>query len=421
MQVFQVASYGFSVGASVTSYVGLCGGGGADGTEANVQIDVQTAGTLDILGCYMSANDRTGSSTLVSRVGGANGNMSVTIGASSGAGQFEDAAHSDTWDATEEVNGRFVVGAGGTTFVPEAVWSSFTGTSITAKYFQTVGTSSALTTADQYYPLAGGNRINTSEAIMQWTAGAAATLRNAFSYVSANTRSDTVTYRTRKNASTNGNAVLEYLTTATGDVNDTSNTDTVAQGDEWNWIADQNGGSGSLTLRILKIEVEMTTAFPLLVTQSGSSPTTQANALTRYLYVESELTSNFDTTEADKQTKSNQAFTWGYYVGYVSAQSIDVTGTYVLRPRVNGADVNGVLTWNFGETGQKADTSSSDAVADEDEIGFSSVTTGLSGSVTLRTISSHCAGAAAGRTTKNTRAFPLGTEIGMNFVSGAQV
>ena len=194
-------------------------------------------------------------------------------------------------------------------------------------------------------------------------------------------RSDTTTYRVGYNATpTAGNIACQYLTTATGVVEDATNTDSVADGDEVCWIWDQNAGSNTMTTDEMWIQFTVADAYQHFAASatalSQGSATTWYHTLTRL--------NNAETTQAKAQHKANNSSTLKHLYGYVSAYSL-VTGDLTVRTQVNGSNGNCVIT--FTATGQQSDVSNTDNVVDEDEVNYSAIAGGVAGTVTLRTLS----------------------------------
>ncbi len=79
-------------------------------TEARAQCDLQGAFDISNLFCYVVANTVNGNTVVVTRVGGVNGNLTVTVG-SGATGIFEDTGNSDSLVAGNLYNFR-VVAAG---------------------------------------------------------------------------------------------------------------------------------------------------------------------------------------------------------------------------------------------------------------------------------------------------------------------
>ena len=364
-----------SVAASATRYYKLVSGDitGGNTTEAAQQIKVFSPGTVSLIGIYIAAEDRA-DSTWRTRINGADGNAVITI---TGTGQFEDASNTDALVDDDLANFSLVTGAGGTTFSPGTAWYTFAPTSGTQVYIGNADGNNFSGTADLFFPFCRTTSIAT-EADAQAAFAASQTLQAGQIRVPTNTRSETTRFRARINA-VNGNLVIAYAAAATGVVEDVTNTDAVADTDEANWMWDQNGGSGTLNITLAKIEVSGTDSYPIEVANNA----TQAAALTWYHPI-SGRTYPDETTEADAQMKSNVALTLSDLYGYLSAFSL-IAGDLTVRTRINGADGN--LALAFSTTGQVADTSNTDAVADDDEVNYSFVTGGIAGTVTPRVFS----------------------------------
>ena len=71
------------------------GGGTQEPIEDNVEFTFKTGGTLRNASWYVSGNDRTDTTTLRSRVAGANGNISIAVTTTS-TGLFQDTSNTDT-------------------------------------------------------------------------------------------------------------------------------------------------------------------------------------------------------------------------------------------------------------------------------------------------------------------------------------
>lgn len=389
----------------------------SNSSEANAQIKMASAGTYSLMGCYVSANDR-GDGTLRFRLNGGNGNQAITL-TDTVTGQFEDGSNSDAVVDDSLVNLQLTPGGGGTTMSVDGVWNTFAPSSGTITIVSADAASSLSGTADLFFPI--GFCSNTlapsaTEANFQNTVATSCTIQTAQIRVSSNSRSETCNFKTRKNGA-DGNILLQFTAAATGILEDTSNTDSLVDGDEICWTWDQNSGTGSMTLRANKVEISATNCYPIF--GSNAAANSQANNLTHYIAVGGD-TKAAETTEADAQLKSNVAFTWSDMYAYVSDYSLSGgSPSLTIRSRINGGDGNMVVT-GITATGQISDTSNTQSVVDNDEINYAQITAGNAGSSRVRTYTSLATDAApAGKASKNSRAFPLGTEIGMNFFGQA--
>ena len=95
-----------------------------------------------------------------------------------------------------------------------------------------------------YGGLLGGG-LTSSEAGKQVPSPAAGVFSKLRVYIQTNTRSTTSTFRTRK-AGANGNQSVSIASSTTGEFEDNSNSDTVAEGDLFNFEMNLTAGTGNI-------------------------------------------------------------------------------------------------------------------------------------------------------------------------------
>lgn len=108
--VQKVSSSGGSMSATGERFFSLHGTATSGTIEANVQFEVNGASTFRNMYVSVASNDRA-VSTVALRINGADGNLSVSIGASA-TGVFEDTASTDSIVANDLLNVRGTGGAG---------------------------------------------------------------------------------------------------------------------------------------------------------------------------------------------------------------------------------------------------------------------------------------------------------------------
>lgn len=109
-----------AIAAGATNYFSFGGQRIAMTTESDAQASLGMAATLANLRCYVRANSLTAASTYKSRVAGADGNLSVSIG-SGATGWFSDTTNSDSVSADQQVAFALVAGGSGTSITLYAV------------------------------------------------------------------------------------------------------------------------------------------------------------------------------------------------------------------------------------------------------------------------------------------------------------
>lgn len=108
---------------AVTNYLHMGGGIGSGATEADRQIRPREAITLTNMSTLIVANTITASSTLKLRKNGADGNLLITVAAST-SGTFNDSSNSDSIAASDDINYQLITGATGTSLQIRAIQSN---------------------------------------------------------------------------------------------------------------------------------------------------------------------------------------------------------------------------------------------------------------------------------------------------------
>lgn len=235
---------------SSSSYYAPTGlGTGGSATENNYS-KVSINGTAQNLQTNISSNPRSTTSTIRFRKNQANGNQVLSIGAAA-TGLFEDTTNTDTIVSGDEIGTVLILSTGGGTLVGSSIVMPIADSE---EYFFAISLSTGSAIAadtTQSYALAGYTADGT-ETSLSVALNDNPTLENLYTYISANTRTSTTTFRLRKNAG-NANQVISVATTLTGEFQDTSNSDAVLADDLLNYQAITSTGSGSITITNMSI------------------------------------------------------------------------------------------------------------------------------------------------------------------------
>lgn len=369
---------GQPVNQNLTRYYSTCNGAlQAGATETDKQITFRQGGVLSNLYVLVTANTVVGSTTFRTRVNGANGAQSVSITGLT-AGEFEDTTNTDTIAAGDEVNYQMVVGAAGTNLSLGVISSVFDATSNTVSILAT-GTNGQVNvdSVTRYVGICGDPNNNATESQVKYQFSNAGTLQKLFVNVSANTRTTDTTFKSRINGSDGAQSVL-FGSGVTGILEDTSNTDTIVDGDIVNsaWVT----GSGGNAITCQNIKYEFTTinsSFNMgFVLQLGMD----VGGGTSYTSV-GFFANSFGgpgNTEAHMKTEANFVFTASRL--WVSVTAFGTSCT--LNLRVNAGD--SALTVSPSGTGEFEDTTHTVDLVATDEIDFKCVAVG---GVTIKGVS----------------------------------
>jgi len=240
-----------------TEYYPVGGFLSGDTVETTAQYRYRVAATLSNFRIYASENTLDGETTARVRVNGANGNQVVTVGAGL-TGGFEDAENTDVIAAGNLLNYQAI--AGGTGLIRLSVMQvKVTSTG------QHLMQSRALVGLKiygrtRYLAITGNLQIDsTTEAHAQSYAKATLTGKNMFVRVETNTLDGVATIRTRKNGA-NGNLSVSVPAGNSGEFEDLENSDSYVATDEINWQTVTGGGSGSIGLNIIGLEINQAAA-----------------------------------------------------------------------------------------------------------------------------------------------------------------
>ena len=357
-------------------------------TEINRQITYRTAGTLSSLYVRVVANSTTGSSTLRVRKNAANGTLVVTIGAGA-TGVFEDTTHTDTVAAGDELCYQTVTGAGGTlTLAIVSVVFNPTSSTIYSTRYTSEGYSIADSSTTAYLQIAGDRSVpGVTEDESESTLKVAGTAKNAFLYVSANSRLNDTIFTLRKNRTNTAISIAVGAGTI-GVFEDTSNSVSYAIDDEISWAITTDTGTQTFGFQVLAIDFESTKDAMIVGGAIGGTPVPdQAANLTRYCAIGGSLT--VQATEAD--TKQKLRFKAKLHNMTIRVEPNTVTADTTLRLRINGNNGNQLITIPSGATGFFSDTSNSDDIQATDEINYQIITGATGTSLSLNQLAIYIA------------------------------
>lgn len=224
-----------------------------------------------------------------------------------------------------------------------------------------------------YQPLIGGATSGTTaEANTQLRARSAYTLRNLAANASA--ISGTCTLRTRVNG---GNGSQSVSITATGLIEDTTNTDSIASGDLMNFqtvMSNSHGNACTLSYEAILID-DAGVGSAILATQGGS------NSIAQNFFFAVGAGALASGTESDVQVVFRASTTLSNFRVYVSTNTLNATKT--IRTRKNGANGGQSVSYTASQTGEQEDTTGSDSMVAGDLLALESPASGSSGTMVM--------------------------------------
>lgn len=260
--------------STATHYLPLAGNNdGANTTENRAEQYVGVAGTLKKMGVRVNSNTSSAAQTMRSRKNGANGNMSISITAST-SGVFEDTSNTDSFSAGDLGNYLLDFTASTVSFDMSQAWSAFESTSSEGLIFWGKAASGMNINAYPRYISVGGFMATpaTTESTVGTKANTGFDAKKLSIYVSANTSNLTLDFAFRLNTATTTALTVSITLAVTGRFTDSSNTATVASGDTITHRWNSSGSmTGSLTIRTVSMSA----------TYSGVAPTTKLKDMIR--------------------------------------------------------------------------------------------------------------------------------------------
>lgn len=359
-------------------------------TEAAVELPIRDAGVFSNLFINVGTNTITANSTFTIRKSQTDTLMEITYAADE-TGIKEDTTNPTAYASTDELSVRIVTqdeAAVTSNIVTRIVSIQFEpdDQTKTVTYLGCVGNSSFSTdSTTTYVPPMGFNILSTTEGSASVQFKKEFTTEDFFVYVTSNTRSTDTTYNVRIN-NANGNQSLTFSAAETGAKEDSSNTDTIAVDDIFNYSLVTGTGGGSIAqFKLSNTYISSPSTF-ILGGMNINGVGFNFN-LTRYFGGGGP--SAAIATEAQVNMTAHFHFTAYLLTAFCQTNTIATNAT-TMTFRVNNGPGNQTLTYNTGETGLKTDTTNTDVVSDGDEVDFEVVTPNTSGTFTLRYFKTYC-------------------------------
>ncbi len=340
-----------------TNFASAMGAVSASTTESLRQVPISYDGTVNNLYTYVTTNPTAVTTTFTVRKSGADTALIVSY-TSGQTGVKEDNSNSFTVVNSDNLDYEITVpNDAGTAspvvatmiscqFVPST--STYSVVPLTAS-----GNASHSTDSVTRYTGFGLLRVGTTEADLKYRVRTAATVANFWVNVGSNARTTDTVVKTRLNGADGANSVT-YTSGQTG-VKQSSNTDTIAVDDDYNFAIVTLTGGGAINFRQMTVGFRTTNnLFPMIIggADTGTNFTT---GVTRYAAVGGELLGD-RTTEPQTQLLPRFDFTAKEYNSYVRTNASG-SGNCVVTFRDNTADSAMTLTYTPGQTGLKSDTS----------------------------------------------------------------
>ena len=368
------SSFTGSSTANTTQYLPIGGNTGSSTfttTEAEVQVPIRTAGTLSRLGVRISTNGIAGSTTLTVRKNAADTGIVVTL-PSSTTGYFEDLTNTVSVSAGDKISIKSVPGAATGTYTIKLCTLHFTatdGNSNTQIFVLSEPNNLGLANNTRYQHLNGRANFTSTEADTKIRQRVAGTYSGLAVYVSANARTTSVTFKSRKNGA-DGNLAVTFAAGETGLKEDTTHSDTVAVGDDYNLAFTYGSGTETMTFTMEKVEFTNTIFKGILSGGNVGTSADQAANLSREIPLGGSLQPLNETNYRRVVRHSTMVISDLHVYASVNTITADSTATLL----VNGSTTALTTTITNSTTGLFSDTTHSVTVGSNDTIAIQVVT-----------------------------------------------
>ena len=255
-----------NVSAGQTSDFYIAGVNSGSTTEANSQVTIRNTLTLAFMRIYVSTNTiNTGTTTYKSRIDGADGSQSLSIGFGA-TGSFEDTTNSDVIANGSKLTYRIVTSGASGALGYNATHMRCVGS---APLMAASQETTEVFLGDAYQPIHGNIDDGNFDANTRITLRTAVRVNQLFVRVTAHGVTAGVTVYARQNgASTALSVVIAQSTTGTFET--TSTTLDYVAADSVNYFIDHGGGGGSISISIIAAGVAVQpVVYGILVDWNG--------------------------------------------------------------------------------------------------------------------------------------------------------
>ena len=379
---------GMNLNDSLTRFHVISGNLRTNATELETQIPVRDAGDFGNFFVYAASNTISVNSTSITlRKSGADAAVQVLYG-SDETGIKEDTTNTETFAATDEVGYSTITPSeAGTNTISLRIMAiqfdpATSGNTISFANASVLSAAISTDNATVYEPIGGDLNVSTvpSEDKIKQRIRASFTASNLYTYAESNNSTTTNTFKTRKNAA-DGNQSVAYTSGETGVKEDTSNTDSISAGDDFNHVLETGATTDAFTINVVSVRMLNTAGKFVLFAADTADLAVAANS-TIFAGLACEL-GQANATETNSQIYPRFTFTASELVSYVNSNSGASLVTNITL-RDNGGDSSVTVQYIAGETGLKNDTTNTaEITSGADEVDYEVTCLDLTGGVSV--------------------------------------
>jgi hypothetical protein len=335
------------------------------------------AGTLSNFTVNIWSNAATATSNFTLRKNSANGNQTIAVSAG-GTGRFYDNTNTDTVANGDVVCSLLDRGGGGNLQVGGIGSYYETDSGIIVNKIGASG-SSGVATGTSYINFIGDFSGLDNSAPLTPEITVAGTVKNFHAYSNTNTRTNVSTFRTRLNGA-DGNCVVTFAASSTGLRTDTTNSDSLAISDNFNYSRVTSAGSGTFTFRHIGCEIHYpANEFSLFTCDNGGVAITATTG--RFFFPTGSFAGNGSESSAPRvKLKGSGVLSDMYY----NTSANTGTQAATVDVRLNGSSAAITDTLPASTSGTRSDTTNTATFADDDDLNYRYLKSLGTGTATFR-------------------------------------
>lgn len=369
-----------------TRYVNVDGRLILDTNEVEARIKLHNSFTVKNLFFSVTLNNIPAASTVVSRINGVNGNLTITVPAGT-TGTFEDTVNSDSVVADDYYNLRCVTGAGG---IQMQYWKAGVTLDCTTDHINCLSAFSyflMIQNQTRYGHVSGNfSREKTTEWHVHETVNHDATWDKLVLYVVTNAGNAAATFTNRINSG-NGSMSISITALTTGEFTDIVNSDAVTAGNEVNYKC-VTGAAGGGNLIIQSATSRLTTSGPYDQILGSFYDYDLNDGVTYYVLVHGQFFYFAAPAEASAQIPIRGLVGTVYERNlFVNIYDNDLNSATTVTTRINAGDAGLTLSIPATTTGLFEDTSVGDTLTNGDDYCVEFVCGGVANTIEVNGVS----------------------------------
>lgn len=336
----------------------------------------RSAGTLSDFWGRIIANSISVSTTHKIRKNGVDGSQTFSVNANT-TGTFTDTSHTTSVSAGDKMNVSINLSSNSGTITPGIYSAVFAASTQANTVVRCVASDFSVyndTSTTMYGVSIGsdeGNSVPTTEGSSKNRQRKAGTYQNFAIWIQSNSNTNSVTFRSRKNAA-NGNMSISIAGGATGVTEDTSHSDTVAAGDDYDYSFTSGSGTVNFTPGYELADFISTNQDQIFSSTSNGPEQINTNVTTNVGLTGDTISRT--STESEAQLLIQLAFVFSELTANVNTNNITNASTLTLRANGAGTSLSVSITGSGSGVFSNSNASNDYTAATTDVMNYRLVT-----------------------------------------------